>query len=117
MFALKPRTETIARILLIAVIVFNAFVPTAAAASSSGENQITTSDQNTDDLSSSITLGDPSSDIQEQVPILSEQIAKQAQQQEEKPIRFKVSAEPAIYTPGQPISLQWKVQNMKPEIL
>jgi RHS repeat-associated protein len=34
MFALKPRTEIAARALLIAVIVFNAFVPTAAAASS-----------------------------------------------------------------------------------
>ena len=119
MFALKPRTEIAARALLIAVIVFNAFVPTAASASVEGENEKTPSATNANnDLANSITLGASESSVQEQVPVLSEQIAKQAQQQQDKSsVRFKIWAEPAIYTPGQPISLHWKVQNMKPEDL
>jgi len=119
MFALKPRTEIAARALLIAVIVFNAFVPTAASASVEGANEKTPHSTNANnDLANSITLGASEPQVYEQVPILSEQIAKQAQQQQDKsPVRFKIWADPAIYTPGQTVSLHWKVQNMKPEDL
>jgi len=86
------------RISLIAVILFNALVPSPASASSLRDNKTTSPKTNTNnDLASGITLGAPNSHVDEQVPILSEQIAKQAQQtQEEKPLRFKISAEPAI---------------------
>ena len=70
-----------------------------------------------EDIALGLTLGGHRSYIaNEEVPILSEQIAQQALlNQEEKPVKFKVWAEPAIYTPGKPVSLYWKVENLKPE--
>ncbi len=122
MSAFKPRIETMARIFLITVIVFNAFVPTTSSASAEGENEKThPATKSNSDFATRITLGVPeswASSVHEEVSILSEQIAKQAQQQQaDNPVRFRVEAEPSIYISGQPISLKWKVQNLKSQDL
>jgi RHS repeat-associated protein len=101
---------------LVAVILFNTFSPIPALANTMDDPQadaITTSDN---DISFGLTMGGRKFIVEDDVPILSEQIAQQAQQnQEEKPVKFKVWAEPAIYIPGEPLNLLWKVQNLKSE--
>lgn len=115
MFALKSRTEMVARMLLIAVLIFNAFVPTASARVTEDTEEVLSA-SSTEDIANSITLGMSEASRREQVPILSEEIAKQAQQQqEEKSLRFKIWSDPAIYTPGDLVSLRWKIKDLKPE--
>lgn len=119
MFALNKSWKVLAtRALLSAVIVFNALAPTAASAKNRlGDDQAANSISGANnDIANGIVLGNLDAPGNEQVPILSEDIAKQAQQ-EEKPVRFRVEAEPAIYIPGKPIQLNWKVQNAKAEAL
>jgi len=117
MFVVKPRTRyaVAIRFVLIAAILFSMLSPSTASADLLGDNQSTANTTNTNnDLASGLTLGATDPSAYEKVPALSEQIAKQAlQQEEEKPVRFKVWAEPAIYTPGKPVSLNWKVQHLK----
>ena len=79
MFALKPRIDIIARMLLIAVLLFNALGTSAASARIQGENEGTSPANSTEDLANSMTLGMAEAPRNEQVPILSEEIAKQAQ--------------------------------------
>ena len=84
MFAHKSGIEVVYRVLLIAAIVFNGLVSTTVSASSQGEVEKSPPITNpNNELASSITLGAPDSQYHEQVPILSEQIANQAQQQKE----------------------------------
>src|SRR5687767_11457288 len=106
-------------IVLLSLLVSQLNVPgSIKAAASSAVDALTTTTSTNDDLASGLTIGTSNSHVNEQVPILSEQIAELAQQgQEEKPLRFKVKAEPAIYTSGSLISLRWKLKNMKPEDL
>ncbi len=116
MFAFKSWTERVARVITITTILFTSFLPVSVSAGSQVDIGKTTPATNSSDgLMSSISLGDPASQLHQEVPFLSERIAKEAQQQEEKPIGFKVSAEPAIYVPRKPISLRWKLQNTKSE--
>lgn len=98
MFAVKARTEVVIRIFLIAVILFSALSPTAASAKPSGDEQGTNNSTNTNnDLALGLTLGTTDPSAYEKVPVLSEEIAKQAQQQEEvSPVSLKIWAEPAI---------------------
>src|SRR6266540_3897298 len=114
MFASKSRTKAASNILLIAVVLFNTFAPTNISAKSQDEIKAATSKNNsTTDLLSSISLGVLDSSYQS-APILAEQIAKQAQQEQvENPIRLKVKVEPAIYTPGTPVTLSWELKNLK----
>jgi len=103
------------RALLVGVILFNSLSPITAQASSSKESQTNSADDITTGLTLGVSRKLPSD---EKVPVLSEEIARQAQQnQAEKPVKFKVWAEPAIYTPGKPIGLHWQIQNLKPEDL
>jgi hypothetical protein len=70
------------------------------------------------DITHEINLGNSQPNNTERVPVLSEQIANQAKQnQEEKSVKLNAWAEPAIYIPGELINLNWKVENLKPEDL
>ncbi|HLO17470.1 MAG TPA: hypothetical protein VK206_21735, partial [Anaerolineales bacterium] len=117
MFAVKPWKEFAMRALLSSVILFNALTPIGVSISKAeGENESAGSINSNNDIKNGITLGNPLPQRAEKVPVLADQITKQAQgQQEEKPVRFKATAEPAIFTPGKPVNLRWQVQNMKTE--
>jgi RHS repeat-associated protein len=118
MFVINVRKETVLSTLLIVVILFNALSPTLAFAETLDKQPSTTDVIENNNISSSLTLGAQKINTNEQVPIFSEQIALQAQKnQEEKAVRFKAKAEPAIYTPGTPITLSWSIQNLKPSEL
>ncbi len=113
MFAQKLRTEVVGRAVLIAVILFGAVSPNAGFASPPKNSQEETSNTNSEqDIQLGLDMGFPNAPVQEKVPVLSEQLAAR-QQAQDKPVRFKVWAEPAIYTPGVPITLNWKVQNLQ----
>jgi hypothetical protein len=115
MLALKPWTDLTA-VFIDCCVVIQRFA--VAFASSQVEDRKMSSTEPNDDLATGITLGSQEFQTQEQAPVLSEEIAQQAQQnQDEKPIRLKVDAEPAIFVPDKPINLQFKVQNLKPEDL
>ncbi len=116
MFSYKPGKETLFSILLISVILFNALSPMPVLAKETDEQEPNANSLDNSVISSGLTLGKIDPSTSEPVPVFAEQIANQAQQnQGEKPVKFKVSAEPAIYRPGEPIRLSWKVQNLKPE--
>lgn len=118
MFAFRPRKGAALHATLVAVILFNALSPFPAFANTLDDQQANANSMEDSDISSGLTMGMHKILVEDEVPILSEQIAQQAQQnQEEKLVKFKVWAEPAIYTPGNPINLFWKVQNLKPEDL
>lgn len=118
MFAFRPRKGAALHATLVAVILFNALSPFPAFANTLDDQQANANSMEDSDISSGLTMGMRKILVEDEVPILSEQIAQQAQQnQEEKLVKFKVWAEPAIYTPGNPINLSWKVQNLKPEDL
>ncbi|HLO15511.1 MAG TPA: choice-of-anchor Q domain-containing protein [Anaerolineales bacterium] len=89
MFAVKPRKELAARALLSVVILFSALAPGSVSASRALGQDKTAGSLNSirDDITSSTAVGHTDFRGNEAVPILSEQIAKQAQQgSEEKPI-------------------------------
>lgn len=114
MFAFSPRKETVYSVLLIAVILLNALSPIPVLANTMDDPQADASSTDNKDISLGLTMGMRKFIVEDEVPILSEQIAQQAQQnQEEKPVKFKVWADPAIYIPGKSIELYWKVQNLK----
>ena len=74
MFALKPRMKIVVRVLLITVFVFNAFVPVSAIASPASESGAA----DREDILNGFTVGASEPAFQSRVPILSEEIAKQA---------------------------------------
>lgn len=118
MFAFRFWKATTLHAALVAVILFNALSPIPTFANTLDDPQADASTTGSNDISSGLTMGMRKFIVEDEVPILSEQIALQAQQiQEDQPVKFKVWAEPAIYTPGKPINLSWKVQNLEPEEL
>ncbi|MBI5351758.1 MAG: hypothetical protein HZB50_03885 [Chloroflexi bacterium] len=96
------------QVILIFSMVFGTFTPSVKAQAQinhSASEAPTTKN----DISKGLTLGSPNSPQQAIVPILSEEIAKQAQLQAPviQPLQINLSAEPAIYTPGKPIIIKW----------
>ncbi len=89
------------------VMVTNAFGPAIKASAEAQKQQSAPSA----DIATSLTLGSGSSSQVEKVPILAEQTAKEAQTPagSPRPPQIQVTAEPAIYIPGKPIQLSWKV--------
>jgi RHS repeat-associated protein len=105
MFALKPRMDVMSRAFLTMAVIFSAFVP--AHASSNADNQDDAATASAEHPQGVSYLAE-----HEQPAILAEQIALEAQQPQEETLKFKVGAEPSIYTPNVPIRLYWKVQNL-----
>ena len=64
------------------------------------------------DMSMGLTIGENSNTKEfNNVPILSEQIAQQAQETaEEEVLQLNLSAEPAIYIPNKPIRIKWELE-------
>ncbi|MCI0554582.1 MAG: hypothetical protein L0287_26840, partial [Anaerolineae bacterium] len=116
MFAMRTGKEIAIRILLIAAVLFSALSPTSVRANTIGNKQETNASTDANDnFASELTLGLNAPTASEPVPVLSEEIAKRAQQVEEKTVAFKVWAEPAIYIPDKPITLYWAVENINLE--
>lgn len=114
MFARKLPKYTTFSFILIMVMLFNILAPMKVSAGALNNTQST----NAEDIASGLTMGSRKLLVEEENLILSEQIAKLAQQeQEEKPAKLKVWAEPAIYTPGKPIRLYWEIENLDPNDL
>jgi hypothetical protein len=112
MATLKTGTEVAIRVMLIAVVLFSAFAPitTAQAITSSAEKRVD-SPSSDETLATRIMIGESSPTTTGSVPILSEEIAKQAKTQrvDEEKLQIEVSAEPAIYVAGKPIITKWRL--------
>ncbi len=107
MLSYKLLLKTFFQIFLILSFLFGNIAPFATASAYSENPPPAGSIES--DISSSITLGENPDSPSQSVSILSEEIAKQAQQQSDVPIQINLSAEPAIYIPGKPVIIKWKI--------
>ena len=109
MVTIKKAIGVMVQVILIISMMVSSFVPSARA---QAQPKNSASVSATSDIRDGITLGDnrPAL-ITETVPILSEEIAKQAQAQTpiETPLQIKLSAEPEIYTIGKPVIIKWEI--------
>lgn len=105
MFDFKRKLDVFARVLLILIVVLGTFTPVQRA---DAQEQPTSLAESQKDITSSLTIGASSLIPSQPVPILEEQIVQQAQD-EEQPLRIELSAEPAIYSPGKPVIISWKL--------
>ena len=107
-----PFLPGIFRSLLIVVVILNTTIPVRAEENIRDEEpSVLTST----DISQGLTLGTESGSNAENevVPILSEDIEKQAQADiEAMPVHLELSAEPAIYIDKKPIIIKWEVNNI-----
>jgi RHS repeat-associated protein/CSLREA domain-containing protein len=106
MFNFKRNLEIFARVLLILFVVLGTFTPAQRA---DAQERSVLQAEPQEDISSSLTIGASSPIPFQPVPILEEQIAQQTQESEEQPLRIELSAEPAIYSPGKPVIITWKL--------
>src|SRR5690606_4929161 len=105
MFDFKRNLEIFARVLLILFVALGTFTPAQRA---DAQEQPALPAESQEDISSSLTIGASSPFPSQPVPILEEQIAQQAPD-EEQPLRIELSAEPALYSPGKPVILSWRL--------
>jgi hypothetical protein len=115
MFKVKALVEIVARVFLVACVLLTGLTP-AAQASAQGDPVREPLPPSQEDISKGMTVGMNPYTSNEDVPNLSEEIAKQAQEiVEDKPLRIELAAEPAIYTRGKPIIIKWKIAGGTPE--
>lgn len=113
MFKVNKFLEVAVRIFLISVVVFNGAVPVALAGAR-GETADTSPAPGVD-FSTEMILGETPYSGSGRVSILSEEIAKQAQEVETELLQIELSAEPAIYIEGKPIIINWRLVGGTPE--
>ena len=93
--------------IVILAILFSSFAPTINVVAQTAKSDASSTIN--EDISTGITIGSNTPSVNIKVPILSEEIAKQAQNQSDETLHIKLSAEPAIYIPGKPIVITWKI--------
>jgi hypothetical protein len=109
--SIKFNVRTCFQAWLITVMLFGALMPNVnvgATVLPDNENDVR---KMSDELSAGMIYGRLPTSPSNPVSILSEEIAKQAQLQGEadQPLQIKLEAEPAIYTPGEPIAIKWSL--------
>lgn len=93
--------------ILILAILFSSFAPNFE----TGARNLRAEDNSILDheFETGLTIGENKTLVTKGVPILSEEIAKQAQGQSDDALRIKLSAEPAIYIQEKPVVVSWKL--------
>jgi RHS repeat-associated protein len=115
MKTIKPSWEISIRSLLIVVMLLGAYTPDLSV--SARQDSSVTDGVQQEDLRMGLTIGQSfsSNPGNSEVPILSETIAKQAQEpREQEPIRLDLSADPAIYITNKPVIIKWELVNTDP---
>lgn len=101
----KNFLNVIPQIVVILAILFSTFAPSINVDAQT--TQVETTSSTNKDINVGVTIGENTTPTSLKVPILSEEISKQAQNQSNEALRIKLSAEPAIYIEGKPIVISW----------